>query len=250
MTATVLSCEPIRPGAVDLRVTADEPVRRPRAGQFAHIACGDGLLLRRPLSLCDCDGNTLRFVFEIKGDGTRYLAARRTGDALDLLVPLGKGFTCEPDGPPSLLVGGGIGVPPLLLAARRCGGNVHAVTGFRTAALAVLTDELGGLCARMEICTDDGSLGGHGFVDGAVRRLLKQYAYARILACGPRPMLRAVADAAREFQVPCEVSLEERMGCGIGACLVCACRTKGEDGEVYRHVCKDGPVFDAEQVVW
>ncbi|MDR1158839.1 MAG: dihydroorotate dehydrogenase electron transfer subunit [Oscillospiraceae bacterium] len=252
MTVTVLSNENPRPGAADLRVRVDASAQRPRAGQFAHIACGDALLLRRPISLCDCDeeAGVWRFVFEYKGPGTRYLAARKPGDTLDLLGPLGRGFTCEPEGPPTLLAGGGIGVPPLLLAARRLTGAAHAVLGFRAAPLAVLTDELASLCARTAFCSDDGSLGTREFTDAVVRRLLAETAYARVLACGPRPMLRAVAEAARAAGVPCEVSLEERMACGVGACLACACRVGREAGETFRRVCLDGPVFDAETVVW
>ncbi|MDR0380650.1 MAG: dihydroorotate dehydrogenase electron transfer subunit [Oscillospiraceae bacterium] len=250
MIVTVLSNESLRPGASDLRIRADASARRPRAGQFAHIACGDALLLRRPISLCDEEAGVWRFVFEHKGPGTRYLAARKPGDTLDILGPLGRGFTCEPEDLPTLLVGGGIGVPPLLLAARRLAGTAHAVLGFRAASLAVLTDELASLCARTAFCSDDGSLGTRGFTDAVARRLLSETAYARVLACGPRPMLRAVAGAARAAGVPCEVSLEERMACGVGACLACACRVRAGAEETFRRVCLDGPVFDAETVVW
>ncbi len=251
MLASVLSVTELRPGACDLRVRLYEPVRRPRAGQFAHIRCGAEHLLRRPISLCDCEDGVLRFVFEIKGTGTLWLSRRRPGEDLDILYPLGRGFTVDPDGPPTLLVGGGIGVPPMLYAARRLEGRAHAVLGFRTALLALLTDEMRDLCDRVEVCTDDGSLGENGFVDAVCRRLMKKYTYSRVLACGPRPMLRAVAAVSAAFDIPCEVSMEERMGCGLGACLVCACKTRGPDGEeTYSHVCKDGPVFNAGEVLW
>jgi dihydroorotate dehydrogenase electron transfer subunit len=249
--ATVLSLAELRPGAFDLRLEPSEPCRKARAGQFAHILCGPENLLRRPISLCDQREDMLRFVFEKKGAGTSWLARRRPGETVDLLFPLGRGFTANPDGPPTLLVGGGAGVPPMVYAARRLNGTAHAVTGFRTAGLAMLLDDLNALCPKVEVCSDDGSLGARGFVDAVCRRLMGETAYARVLACGPKPMLRAVAAAAAEFDVPCEVSLEERMGCGLGACLGCACRTKAPGGgETYSRVCQDGPVFDAGEVIW
>ncbi len=251
MQSTVLSCLELRPGAYDLQVRLSEPVPTSAAGQFAHIRCGDAHLLRRPISLCDCWDDVARFVFEVKGSGTAWLARRRPGDLLDLLFPLGRGFdTVTPD-EPLLLVGGGIGVPPLLYAARLAAGRSHAVLGFRTAQLALLTADLHALCEQVHICSDDGTAGEPALVDAVCRRLLCNQTYKRILACGPKPMLRAVAAVAAACGVPCQVSLEERMACGIGACLGCACQTVDEAGQAhYSHVCADGPVFDAGGVLW
>jgi len=219
-------------------------------GQFVTIKCGDGLLLRRPISICSWTGSrmggTLRVVFEARGEGTRWLAQREVGDALDVLGPLGNGFQTHPG--PYLLVGGGIGVPPLHACACYTGCSSTAILGFRSRDRAILLDEFDRDCVEVRIATDDGSLGYHGFVDALVRQELeKEHRYLGVLACGPKPMLKNVARVAREFGVPCQVSMEERMGCGVGACLVCACAMA--DGTMKR-VCRDGPVFDAQEVDW
>ena len=222
-----------------------------RPGQFIHIKCGDANLLRRPISICEWtgskDGDTLTIVFEVRGEGTAWLARREEGDTLDVLGLLGNGFQMDREGR-YLLVGGGIGVPPMRGCAQYTGGRSTAILGFRSKDRAILLDRFEEDCIDIQIATDDGSLGYHGFVDALVRRELeKDRHYQGVLACGPRPMLRNVAKAAAEFGVPCQVSMEERMGCGVGACLVCAVTMK--DGTV-KHVCKDGPVFNAEEVDW
>lgn len=223
----------------------------PEIGQFVHIKCGEGSLLRRPISICDWQGDQpehlLRIVFEDRGEGTRWLSRRVAGDKLDVLGPLGHGFHMERDGR-YLLVGGGIGVPPLLGCAKTAWGNCDAVLGFRSADRAMLLDDFRDCCKDVVVMSDDGSLGEHGFVDAGVRKLLSAgETFDAILACGPKAMLKSVVKAAEEFGVPCQVSMEERMGCGVGACLVCACQTA--DGHM-KHVCKDGPVFDAGEVDW
>lgn len=232
----------------DMLRSAKQPVH---PGQFVHIKCGDGLLLRRPISVCDWTqsggGDTITIVFEVRGEGTAWLAARKEGDTLDVLGLLGNGFQIEREGR-CLLVGGGVGAPPMLGCARYTGGKSTAILGFRSKERAILLHRFEEDCADVLAATDDGSLGYHGFVDALVRRELERdRAYDAVLACGPKPMLRNVARAAGEFGVPCQVSMEERMGCGVGACLVCACDMK--DG-ARRHVCKDGPVFDAGEVDW
>lgn len=220
-------------------------------GQFVHIKCGDGRLLRRPISVCSCQeddpDDLLAIVFEVRGEGTAWLAGRSEGDTLDVLGLLGNGFRMEREGR-YLLVGGGIGVPPMRGCAQYTGGKSTAILGFRSKEKAILTNCFQDECAKVLYATDDGSLGHHGFVDALVRRELERDSgYDAVLACGPKLMLRNVAKAAEEFGIPCQVSMEERMGCGIGACLVCACGMK--DG-ARKHVCKDGPVFDSKEVDW
>lgn len=220
-------------------------------GQFVHIKCGDGLLLRRPISVCSCQederSDTLAVVFEVRGEGTAWLARRPEGHTVDVLGLLGSGFSMEREGR-YLLVGGGIGVPPMRGCAQYTGGRSTAILGFRSKEKAILLDRFQEECAKVLTATDDGSLGHHGFVDALVRQELERdRGYTAVLACGPKPMLKNVAKAAAEFGVPCQVSMEERMGCGVGACLVCA--TPMKDGSV-KHVCKDGPVFNAEEVDW
>ncbi len=232
-------------GVGDMVSTSDT-----RPGQFVHIKCGHSRLLRRPISICEWtgsrDGDTLTIVFEVRGEGTAWLARREAGDFLDVLGPLGNGFTIQ-DGP-YLLVGGGIGVPPILGCAGAAGGSSTAILGFRSKDKAILLDRFASDCANCLVATDDGSLGYHGFVDALVRQELgKERHYQGVLACGPKPMLKSVAKVAEEFGVPCQVSMEERMGCGVGACLVCACDMA--DGS-RKHVCKDGPVFDSKEVDW
>ena len=221
------------------------------AGQFLHVACGHSRLLRRPISvacvLADEPENTAALIFEVKGEGTRWLANRKVGDQVDVLGPLGNGFSVE-EGGRYLLVGGGIGTPPLLGYAEAFRENAVAVLGFRSADRVILEDRYREACKEVYLCTDDGSAGRHGFVDAQVRDILeKDKGFTAILACGPRPMLKSVAKVAAEYGVPCQVSMEERMACGVGACLGCAIQMA--DGTM-KHVCKDGPVFDAREVDW
>ena len=221
------------------------------AGQFLHIACGEGLLLRRPISVCmvqeDEPQDTARVVFEVRGEGTKWLAERRVGDKVNVLGALGNGFTVSSDDR-LLLVGGGIGVPPLLGQAAFTAKNSTAVLGFRSADRAMLVEDYRDYCEAVYLCSDDGSLGRHGFVDAQLKDILeKDKNFTAVLACGPKPMLKNVAKVAAEYGVPCQVSLEERMACGVGACLGCAIQMA--DGTM-KHVCKDGPVFDAKEVDW
>ena len=215
--------------------------------QFVHVKCGHSRLLRRPISICDWGKNRLRIVFEVRGEGTEWLARRKAGDTLDVLGPLGCGFQVEREAR-CLLVGCGFGVPPMLGCAKWTAGQSTAVLGFRSADRAMLTEEFQKCCKDVLLCSDDGSLGQKGFVDAQVRAVLeKDKNFTAVLACGPKPMLKNVAAVAAEYGVPCQVSMEERMACGVGACLGCAIQMA--DGTM-KHVCKDGPVFDAEEVEW
>lgn len=214
---------------------------KPSPGQFVHISTGDDRILRRPISVCGCDGDTLSLVFELKGEGTRWLSRRKPGDILDIMGPLGHGFDTSGR---VMLAGGGLGAAPLLYAAHTA-SECSAVLGFRSADRLMLKDEFSAICPT-HICSDDGSAGEHATVDVPLRRELERGGFDRVLACGPRPMLRAVAAVCTGLGVPCQVSLEERMACGVGACLGCACMT----ARGVMRVCRDGPVFDAGEVVW
>ena len=215
--------------------------------QFVHVKCGHSRLLRRPISICDWEENLLRIVFEVRGEGTEWLSRRKAGDRLDVLGPLGRGFRMDREGR-YLLVGGGIGVPPMLGCAKWTAERSTAVLGFRSADRAMLSKDFQKSCKEIFLCSDDGSIGRHGFVDAQVRDILeKDKDFTAVLACGPKPMLKNVAAVAAGFGVPCQVSMEERMACGVGACLGCAIQMA--DGTM-KHVCKDGPVFNAEEVDW
>ena len=214
-------------------------------GQFLHIAV-PGMVLRRPISVCDVTDDCIRIVFRIKGDGTRRLSEAKKGDMLDVLGPLGNGFDIE-KGKTYAFVGGGIGVPPMLYSAKRA-QKAYAVLGFANKDAAILCGDFKAAGCELFIATEDGSLGVRGFVTEPLENIIDRV--DGVCACGPIPMLKAVAELCRKNGKPCQVSLEERMGCGIGACLVCACKTHGENGDEYKHVCKNGPVFDAEEVAW
>lgn len=242
----LLSSEKLAPGIFSQVLDAGELADEAKPGQFVNLACGAGLLLRRPISICDVYDGKLRIVFQVKGEGTSYLASLRPGAAVDVLGPLGHGWT-YPEKGKVLVAGGGIGVPPMLYAAKHAENGAVAAVGFRTAALQILTEDFEALGCPVRVASDDGTVGYHGYVNELVRReLAADPTITCVMACGPRPMLKTVYLAAKEFGVPCQVSMEERMGCGIGACLVCACSVGGHN----KHVCKDGPVFPAEEVDW
>ena len=231
-------------------------VEYPRAdgikpGQFADILCG-AKTLRRPISICETDGENgrLRLVFEVRGEGTRWLSGINPGGEIDMLLPLGNGFRqlCEPDR--AVFVGGGIGVPPLLGAAKKFGKEASVFLGFRSAQGMILAQDFHRLGCRVSVSTEDGTAGLEGLVTGPLISRLDMAPCGGIYACGPAPMLRAVASEAAKRGIPCLVSLEERMACGVGACLGCAVKIRTADGEKYLRVCSDGPVFDASDVVW
>jgi len=223
-----------------------------RPGQFVHVL-PKGYTLRRPISICGIDTNkgTLRIVFEVRGDGTKELSETQTGELIDMLAPLGNGFILKDSVKNVVLLGGGIGTPPMLPLAEIYKENATVITGFRNSSAVILQDDFKKTGAKTILCTDDGSTGIHGLVTNPLEEVLKSQPVDLICACGPTPMLRAISKMADEYNIPCKVSLEERMGCGVGACLVCACKTKMADGQEYMlHVCKNGPVFNSKEVVW
>lgn len=222
-----------------------------RAGQFVHIACGEGNFLRRPISICDAADNQLRVVYQVKGEGTKWLSERRVGDVLDVLGTLGNGFDMHALGDRPVFIGGGIGVPPMLLSMKKAkanGAHPAAILGFRNEKAVILEDEFRAL-GEVYTATDDGSYGIHGFVTDVLKAHPGEF--TSVCCCGPKGMLKALAAVAEAEGIPCQVSLEERMGCGIGACLVCVCELLDKEGKPrYGHVCKDGPVFDSKEVNW
>ncbi len=234
----------------DFTIRAHHLAALAEPGQFVHLRV-PGFFLRRPISICEIDreAGTIRLVFEIRGEGTEALSRINPGELVDVMGPLGKGFTLLPEGKKAIMVGGGIGVPPMLGVASHYGENAKAIVGFRNAAAVILTDDFKRVGTSCILCTDDGSAGMHGFVTEALKQELEREQPDLICACGPAPMLKGVIALADQYGVPCEVSLEERMGCGVGACLVCACRTVKDGKEYLAHVCKDGPVFDAHDVI-
>lgn len=242
----VLKNEEIATGIFDLWVENPQLASIAKPGQFAHILV-PGKTLRRPISICEADKSCLRLVYQIKGEGTEILSTIKKGEYLDIIAPLGNGFDIKED-KKYCFIGGGIGVPPMLYASKQKEKPV-VITGFRNKELVILQSDFRKDNCQLYLTTDDGTAGEKAFVTDVLKRVIDDI--DEVCACGPMPMLRAISEICNSKNIPCQVSLEERMGCGIGACLVCACEVKRNDGtNDYVHVCKDGPVFDSKEVVF
>lgn len=212
-------------------------------GQFVDIALA-GKFLRRPISVCDYDGETLTLIYKVVGGGTEQMSRMRPGESLDLLTGLGNGFSTAVEARRPLLVGGGVGVPPLYNLAKKllaAGKSVHTVLGFNTASEVFYESEFRALGCGVTVATADGSRGVKGFVTTAVAAegIDCDYFYA----CGPLPMLRALCEALPQDG---QLSFEERMGCGFGACMGCSCKTKRGN----KRLCKEGPVLEKGEIIW
>ncbi|MBR6028468.1 MAG: dihydroorotate dehydrogenase electron transfer subunit [Clostridia bacterium] len=239
MLLTLTECAPLTADVHRWTLAGPNGVTRP--GQFVQIAL-PGLYLRRPISVCDWTENTLTLVFRQVGAGTAKMAALRPGEQVDVLSPLGNGFDPEACGCRPLLAGGGVGLPPLIGLGRallKKGCQPILAAGFRHAADLFLVDEARSLGLETVVVTEDGSAGEKGLVTDVLDRL----SFDSLCACGPLPMLKALHHRVR---VPSQFSLEERMGCGFGACMGCSIQTK----EGPKRVCADGPVFRGEALDW
>jgi dihydroorotate dehydrogenase electron transfer subunit len=256
----ILANDPVAPGFLRMRFAAPAIASRIAPGQFFSFrvpASAGGLLLRRPFAPSRVEPGEITFVYAVVGEGTAAMAALPAGVSTGVLGPLGRGFTMPAPGERALLVGGGCGAPTLGFLAERLaaeGTPATVITGATTAARLLHLPELEAVAERAVAATDDGSAGFHGTAVDAARWWLDETGArgTRLYACGPLPMLRGVAALAAGHALPCEVSLEERMGCGFGACMGCAVavHAETEEGFVYRRVCADGPVFDAREIVW
>ena len=245
----ILSRKTLAKEIYDLTILCPEVAEISQAGQFVNVMA-DGFMLRRPISICSInkDKGTIRIIFEVRGEGTKEMSRISEGDMIDIVAPLGGGSFRLDEYKTAVIIGGGIGVPPMLAVAEKFGSNGTVISGFRNAAAVILQEDFQAAGAETILCTDDGSAGQKGFVTDALEKILKNKKPDVIYACGPKIMLKKIAGIAKNQGIPCQVSLEERMGCGVGACLVCACRTIRNGEEFYAHVCKDGPVFDSEEV--
>lgn len=235
-----------------------------KAGQFVNIYLDDkSMLLPRPISICDAEENQVTLVYRVVGGGTKLLSEYITGQEIRVSTPLGNGNFIEGvekggkfdsyEGKTVVVVGGGIGVPPMLLLAKNLkakGANVVAAIGFQDEPF--LVEELEKYCSEVHVATDSGSVGFHGNAVQMIKE--KNILGEEYFSCGPKVMLRALSDYCVEKGVPCQVSLEERMGCGYGACVGCTCKVKVETEHgieiVQKGVCKHGPVFYGEEVAW
>lgn len=242
-------------GLFDMLIECPEIALDAKPGQIVHVLCGDGTTLRRPISICETVGDSaIRLCYEVRGKGTEWMSQRRGGDKISLLGALGHGFTVRP-GKHCLLVGGGIGIYPLLSIGKLYGERAKALFGFRTSGLINSVGMFEKYRISTSVITDDGTSGRRGFVTELLREELAKGGIDVVYVCGPKPMMAAVAGICGDFNVDCEVSMEERMGCGVGACLACVCKTMfvandGATSEKYKRVCVDGPVFNAKEIIW
>ncbi len=235
----VLSNRPLTESVYEMRLRGDtSAITAP--GQFVNIRL-DGLYLRRPISVCDRTEGELTLVYKVVGKGTEQMSCMQSG-TLDLLTGLGNGYELAPAGEHPLLLGGGVGVPPLYLLAKELlaeGKEVSAILGFNRREEVFYEAEFAALGARVTVCTADGSYGTRGFVTDAMKDMDYSYFYT----CGPEPMLRAVFAASKTEG---QLSFEERMGCGFGACMGCSCKTVTGN----KRICKEGPVLKNEEILW
>ncbi len=211
------------------------------SGQFVNIKL-DGLYLRRPISVCDCEGDVLALIYKVVGKGTEQMAKMTAGEELNILTGLGNGYDISLSGDKPLLLGGGVGVPPLYMLAKKLiaeGKKVSVVLGFNTKDEVFCEEDFKALGADVFVTTVDGSYGIKGFVTDAMKDIDYSYFYT----CGPEPMLKAIFKASATSG---QFSFEERMGCGFGACMGCSCKTVTG----YKRICKDGPVLKKEEILW
>lgn len=210
-------------------------------GQFVNIKL-DGFFLRRPISVCDCVGENLTLIYKTVGRGTEQMSRMAAGDKLDLLTGLGNGYNTKKSGGSPLLVGGGVGVPPMYMLCRKLiseGKNVTVVLGFNSKDDVFYENEFRALGADVHISTADGTYGTKGFVTDVIKDLQYTFFYT----CGPEPMFRAMH---KIMKTPGQYSFEERMGCGFGACMGCSCKTLTGN----KRICKEGPVMESEEIIW
>ena len=211
------------------------------SGQFVNIEL-DGFYLRRPISVCDAEGEKLTLIFKAVGEGTEKMARSLPGEKFDILTGLGNGYDLSKAGDAPLLIGGGAGVPPMYMLAKKLiamGKSVTVILGFGSADEVFYKEEFEALGARVLVTTVDGSYGIRGFVTNAMSETDYSYFYT----CGPEPMLRAIYDSSKTSG---QFSFEERMGCGFGACMGCSCKTKYGN----KRICRDGPVLEKEEIIW
>lgn len=243
----IIENEEIASNIYSMWIQSEEISSEAVPGQFVSLYCQDGSrILPRPISICEIDkeGKRIRLVYRVASRGTREFAALGKGDTIEVMGPLGNGFTLEGDNP--ILIGGGIGIPPMLELAKQLKGRAQVVLGYRDQLFLHKEFEAYG---QVHVATDDGSYGSKGNVIDAI---MEQGIKGDIIfACGPTPMLKGIKNYAIEQGIKAKLSMEERMACGIGACLACVCNSKDVDHHSHvknKRVCKEGPVFDMDEV--
>jgi dihydroorotate dehydrogenase electron transfer subunit len=252
----ILMRQEIAPGHYRIALKAPDIARTAQPGQFAMIQVADGIypFLRRPMSFERILGDSVAFLFKVEGEGTELLARHAVGQTLSLQGPLGRGFALDDSFSRHILVAGGIGIAPFPALAegiiRKCGKAPEVIIGARSRDLVMCEQDFRQMGCAVHLTTDDGSMGHKGFAHEALERLSPAPG-ARVYACGPMPMMKAVSRLAMSLGVDCQVSLEAQMACGDGVCLGCVIESVREkEGERMMRVCTDGPVFDASVVDW
>ena len=239
------------------KVKASEIVNISKPGHFIEIRVSNNTepFLRRPISIYNIDKEEgiLEFIFQVKGKGTEILSKKEIGDEIDIIGPLGNGTFKYDKYQNIAVIGGGIGIFPLYelcKEAKSDNKNVNTYLGFRNKDFVMLENEFNSVSSKLTITTDDGSYKNNGFAINYLEKDIEEGKIDSIYACGPMPMLRAVRELATKREIPCQISLEERMGCGLGVCLGCAVKTarSPKESPEYWHVCKGGPVFQAKDV--
>lgn len=236
-------------------IKSEKMVSQSKPGQFLEIRVTDTIepFLRRPISIhsINKEDNTIEFIFQVKGKGTEILAKKEVGILIDIIGPLGQsGFTFE-EYNNIAIIGGGIGIFPLYELAKQAKQSkktTNIYLGFRNKDFVVLEEKFKSVADKLIVATDDGSYGVNGFAIDFMKEDIKKNGIDCIFACGPLPMLKAVQAYAKENNIACQISLEEKMGCGIGACIGCAVKYKTEKEDTFKRVCKEGPVFKATEV--
>ena len=236
---TLISNEKIAKNTYEMKLSGDvSDVTRP--GQFVNIKL-DGFYLRRPISVCDLDGDTLTLIYKVVGEGTLKMSEMKAGEKLLVLTGLGNGYDTSKSGDAPLLIGGGAGVPPMYLLARELvaeGKKPSVILGFNTKDEVFYRGKFEELGLSVTVTTADGTEGVRGFVTNAM-----DIPYTYFYTCGPEPMLKAIYEKS---ETSGQLSFEERMGCGFGACMGCTCKTKYGN----KRICRDGPVLEKEEIIW
>ena len=260
----ILSKKEVAPNIFLIKLSAPSVTQEALPGQFIHIKCSKDNypLLRRPLSIhrIDKEKGEISILFQVIGEGTKLLAQKEVRDNLDILGPIGNGFNIYPESKKIIIIGGGIGVAPLLALCEESikkGKEVRVLIGALKKELVIGEENFRKLGAKVDVATNDGSYKYKGLVTDLLERIIKEGWLAdQIFACGPKLKLKKVVEVSLEAHIDCQVSLEERMACGIGACLGCVCKIKTKDKKEdkvkyeYKRVCVDGPVFRGSEVVW
>ena len=255
-TAQIISNRAINRDFYDMELSCPEIASAARPGQFIMVDTGSNHVpyIKRPFAIAGADRGAIRIIYKIAGSGTQILSGMPAKREITVIGPLGNGYAIPSHGKRILLVAGGAGLSSVMsllpeLKCRSC--TCHLVIGARNADGVLLLKHFQDLGVNLHISTEDGSMGYAGFPTPVVQALLTEYSFDAAFVCGPKPMMRAVSQEILRAGVPCQVSLEQRMGCGFGVCVGCSCKILDpEKGIIQKRVCKEGPVFDAKEVVW